>query len=152
MVNGPHATNERRPVMVEGMELMNVAQELSAEQTSMFCSIQGGTHESKVAVFNASNNPDHKVGDYINKVIVVKDVLAELIEVTNDETGEVELTPRVVLIDVDGESYQAVSKGIFNALKKAIAIFGAPTWDEGLPCLIKQVSVGKGSMLTFDVQ
>ena len=134
------------------MELMNVAQELSAEQTSMFCSIQGGTHESKVAVFNASNNPDHKVGDYINKVIVVKDVLAELIEVTNDETGEVELTPRVVLIDVDGESYQAVSKGIFNALKKAIAIFGAPTWDEGLPCLIKQVSVGKGSMLTFDVQ
>ena len=138
--------------MAEGMELMNVAQELSAEQTSMFCSIQGGTHESKVAVFNASNNPDHKVGDYINKVIVVKDVLAELIEVTNDETGEVEVTPRVVLIDTNGESYQAVSKGIFNALKKAIAIFGAPTWDEGLPCLIKQVSVGKGSILTFDVQ
>lgn len=138
--------------MAEGLELMNVAQELSAEQTSMFCSIQGGTHESKVAVFNASNNPDHKVGDYINKVIVVKDVLAELIEVTNDETGEVEVTPRVVLIDANGESYQAVSKGIFNALKKAIAIFGAPTWDEGLSCLIKQVSVGKGSMLTFDVQ
>lgn len=138
--------------MADGMELMNVAQELSAEQTSMFCSIQGGTHESKVAVFNASNNPDHKVGDYINKVIVVKDVLAELIEVTNEETGETELTPRVVLIDMDGKSYQAVSKGIFNALKKAIAIFGSPTWDEGLPCLIKQVSVGKGSMLTFDVQ
>lgn len=138
--------------MADGMELMNVAQELSAEQTSMFCSIQGGTHESKVAVFNASNNPDHKVGDYINKVIVVKDVLAELIEITNDETGEVEVTPRVVLIDMDGKSYQAVSKGIFNALKKAIAIFGAPTWDEGLPCLIKQVSVSKGSMLTFDVQ
>ena len=138
--------------MADGMELMNVAQELSAEQTSMFCSIQGGTHESKVAVFNASNNPDHKVGDYINKVIVVKDVLAELIEVTNGETGEIEVTPRVVLIDMDGKSYQAVSKGIFNALKKAIAIFGAPTWDEGLPCLIKQVSVGKGSMLTFDVQ
>lgn len=138
--------------MADGMELMNVAQELSAEQTSMFCSIQGGTHESKVAVFNASNNPDHKVGDYINKVIVVKDVLAELIEVTNDETGELEVTPRVVLIDMDGKSYQAVSKGIFNALKKAIAIFGAPTWDEGLPCLIKQVSVGKGSILTFDVQ
>ena len=138
--------------MADGMELMNVAQELSAEQTSMFCSIQGGTRENKVAVFNASNNPDHKVGDYINKVIVVKDVLAELIEVTNEETGEVEVTPRVVLIDMDGKSYQAVSKGIFNALKKAIAIFGAPTWDEGLPCLIKQVSVGKGSMLTFDVQ
>ena len=138
--------------MAEGMELINVAQELSANQQSMFCSIQGGTHEAKVAVFNASNNPDHKVGDYINKVINVKDVLAEQIELTDDETGETETAVRVVLIDTAGESYQAVSTGIFNALKKAIAIFGAPTWDEGLPCLIKQVSVGKGSMLTFDVQ
>lgn len=138
--------------MAEGMELMNVAQELSAQQTSMFCSIQGGTIEAKKAVFNASNNPDHKVGDYINKVIVVKDVLAELIEVKNEETGEMEFTPRVVLIDVDGKSYQAVSKGIFNALKKAIAIFGSPTWEDGLPILVKQVSVGKGTMLTFDVQ
>lgn len=138
--------------MAEGMELMNVAQELSAQQTSMFCSIQGGTIEAKKAVFNASNNPDHKVGDYINKVIVVKDVLAELIEVKNEETGEMEFTPRVVLIDVDGKSYQAVSKGIFNALKKAIAIFGSPTWEDGLPILVKQVSVGKGTMLTFDIQ
>ena len=134
------------------MEMMSIAQELSAEQTSMFCSIQGGTHADKVAVFNASNNPNHKVGDYINRTIMVKDVLAELIEVTNEETGELEQTPRVVLIDVNGESYQAVSKGIFNALRKAIAIFGAPTWDEGLPIFIKQVSVGKGSILTFDVQ
>lgn len=138
--------------MAEGMEIMNVAQELSAEQTSMFCSIQGGSYDTKVSVFNASNNPDHKVGDYINKTIKVKDVLAELIEVTNDETGETEIAPRVVLIDMNGESYQAVSKGLFNALKKAIAIFGAPTWDEGLTVLIKQVKVGKGSMLTFDVQ
>ena len=138
--------------MAESMEIINVAQELYANQTSMFCSIQGGTHEAKVAVFNASNNPDHKVGDYINKVILVKDVLAEQIEITNEETGELETAVRVVLIDVDGESYQAVSAGIFNALKKAIAIFGAPTWADGLPCLIKQIKVGRGSMLTFDVQ
>ena len=138
--------------MAESMELINVSQELSENAASMFCSIQGGTKEAKVAVFNASNNPDHKVGDYINKIIVVKDVLAEQIELTNEETGEVEPAVRVVLIDVKGESYQAVSMGIFNALKKAIAIFGSPTWEDGLKCLIKQVSVGKGSMLTFDVQ
>lgn len=138
--------------MAEQMEIMNVAQELSSDCTSMYCSIQGGSHESQVAMFNASNNPDHKIGDYINKVIVVRDVLAEQIELTNEESGEPETAVRVVLIDVDGESYQAVSWGIFNALKKAIAIFGAPTWEEGLPLLIKQVSVGRGSMLTFDVQ
>ena len=138
--------------MSESMELMNVAQELSANQTSMFCSIKGGTRDAKIAVFNASNNPDHKVGDFINKVIMVKDVLAEQIELTNEETGVIEVAVRVVLIDDAGKSYQAASNGIFNALKKAIAIFGEPTWDEPLPCLIKQISVGKGSMLTFDVQ
>lgn len=134
------------------IQKVNVAQELSAEQTSMFCSITGGTREAKAAVFNASNNPTHKVGDFINQVINVKDVLAEQIEVTDEETGEIDTAVRVVLIDDKGESYQAVSTGIFNALKKAIAIFGEPTWDEPLPCLIKQVKVGKGSMLTFDIQ
>lgn len=149
--------------MAEEMGIMNIASELAEGQTSMYCSIQGGTHESKVAVFNASNNPKHKVGDYINKVIKVKDVLAEQVMLTKqDEDGNdvldangdpvMECAPRVVLIDTDGESYQAVSTGIFNALRKAIAIFGAPTWEDGLPCLIKQVKVGRGSMLTFDVQ
>lgn len=138
--------------MAEGMELMNVSQELSADTTSMYCSLQAGTRAERAKVFNASNNPDHKVGDYINKVINVKDVLAEQIQVVNEETGEADLAIRVVLIDDKGESYQAVSAGIFNALKKAITMFGSPTWDEPLPCLIKQVKVGRGSMLTFDVK
>ncbi len=138
--------------MAEGMELVNVAQELSENTTSMYCSLQAGTRAERAKVFNASNNPDHKVGDYINKVIMVKDVLAEQIQVTNEETGDLDLAVRVVFIDDKGESYQAVSSGIFNAVKKAISMFGAPTWDEPLPCLIKQVKVGRGSMLTFDVK
>lgn len=138
--------------MTEGMELVNVAQELSENTTSMYCSLQAGTRAERAKVFNASNNPDHKVGDYINKVIMVKDVLAEQIQVTNEETGDLDLAVRVVFIDDKGESYQAVSSGIFNAVKKAISMFGAPTWDDPLPCLIKQVKVGRGSMLTFDVK
>lgn len=138
--------------MTEGMELVNVAQELSENTTSMYCSLQAGTRAERAKVFNASNNPDHKIGDYINKVIMVKDVLAEQIQVTNEETGELENAVRVVFIDDKGESYQAVSFGIFNAVKKAISMFGNPTWDEPLPCLIKQVKVGRGSMLTFDIK
>lgn len=133
-------------------EIVSISQELSENATTSFCSIQGGTREAKAQVYNAANNPTHKVGDYINKVINVRDVLAEQIEITDEETGVVENAVRVVLIDDKGESYQAVSTGIYNALKRAIQVFGAPTWDEPLPCLIKQVSVGKGSMLTFDIK
>lgn len=136
---------------MESMELANVnttnlAMEMSQGAASMYCSLKAGTREEKARVFNASNNPTHKVGDFINQVIEVKDVLCEVVNVDGEEAI------RTVLIDKNGESYQAVSAGIFSALKKAVQMFGAPTWDEPLPVLIKQVKVGKGTMLTFDVQ
>lgn len=134
------------------MMKVNLAQEMSENASSIFCSVQGGDRKAKAAIYNAANNPDHKVGDFINKVIMVKDVLVEQIELADEQTGELEVCPRVVLIDDKGKAYQAVSVGIFNAVKTAIQVFGAPTWDEPLPMLVKQVPVKNGSMLTLDVQ
>lgn len=148
--NGRRRSPRKGATMAE-MEIMNVAQELSADAKTAYCSIQGATAKERAAVFNASNNPEHKIADYINKTIMVKDVLAEQVELTDEESGEIQTAVRVVLIDTKGESYQAISTGIYSALKRAIQVFGAPTWDEGLPILVKQVAVGKGSMLTFDV-
>lgn len=138
---------------VESVALASVdlSRELSGDARNTFCSVQGGDRATRAKIYNAMNNPEHKVGDYINKVINVKDVLVEVIELANDETGEAEVAPRVVLIDDNGKAYQAVSQGIFNAVKNAIAIFGQPTWEEPLPCLIKQISTKNGSMLTFDI-
>lgn len=133
------------------MQVIDVSAELSENSTSTYCSIKGGDRKTKAKLYNASNNPDHKVGDFINKSIKVKDVLVETIDLVNDETGEVERAPRVVLIDDKGRAYQAVSLGIFNAVKKAIQIFGEPTWDEPIEFTVKQISVKNGSMLTLDV-
>ena len=137
---------------VTAIEKVNLSQELSENATSVYCSVQGGDRKTKALVYNASNNPEHKVADFINKIINVKDVLVEIIQVENEETGEVEEAPRVVLIDDKGAAYQAVSAGMFSAVKKAIQIFGQPTWDEPLPMLIKQISVKRGSMLTAEVK
>lgn len=134
------------------IEKVNIAQELSANATSVYCSIQGGDRKTKAMVYNAANNPEHKVADFINKVINVKDVLVEMIVIENEETGQPDEAPRVVLIDDEGKAYQAVSAGMFNAIKNAIQIFGEPTWDEPLPMLIKQVSVKNGSMLTVEIK
>lgn len=140
----------------------DIRAELSADAPSVFCSLSGGTRAEKARVYNAMNNPEHRIGDCINKELFIKDVLAEMIEVARtddkdnpvfDENGEQvkELVPRIVLIDDKGEAYQAVSTGIFNAVKKAIAVFGAPTWDEPLHIVVKQISLGTNKMLTFDV-
>lgn len=144
----------KEPIMAESVAIdkVNVSQELSTNSTSVYCSVQGGDRKTKALIYNATNNPEYKVADFINKVINVKDVLVEMIVIEDEETGEVEESPRVVLIDDKGKAYQAVSSGMFNAIKKAIQIFGAPTWDEPLPMLIKQVTVKRGSMLTVEVQ
>ena len=133
-------------------EPKNIQAELSEASPSTYCSVKGGDMKAKALVYNAMNNPTHRVGDCINKKLFIKDVLAETITVENEETGEPQDAYRIVLIDKDGESYQAVSNGIFNAVKKAIAVFGAPTWDEPLPIVVKQISLGKNQMLTFDVE
>lgn len=137
--------------MENAMATVNLSAELSEQSTSTYCSIKAGDRKTKAKLYNASNNPSHKIGDYINKKIKIKDVLVEVIEITDEETGDVETAPRVVLIDEKGEAYQAVSAGIFTAVKKAIQIFGEPTWEEPLEVTIKQIPVKNGSMLTFDV-
>lgn len=136
---------------VMAIEKVNLSEELSENSTSVYCSVQGGTREQKALIYNAATNPQHKVADFINKTIMVKDVLIEIIQIENED-GSISEAPRVVLIDGKGEAYQAVSAGMLTAIKRAIQIFGAPTWDEPLPMTIKQVSVKNGSMLTVEVK
>lgn len=116
------------------------------------CSITPtGNRKEDARIFSALNNPEYRIANFINKKIAVTDVLVEIRELLNEESGEIETAPRVVLIDEDGKAYQAVSKGIFNAVQNAYRVFGAAPWEPALEIEIKQVAVGKGSMLTFDV-
>lgn len=142
---------------------LDVKSDLATGGNSTYCSIQATDKASKAKVFNAMNNPDHRVGDFINKQIRLKDVLAEVITmdekdendqpVIDPETGEPRRTQaiRVVLFDDKGESYQAVSTGVYNAVKKLMMVFGAPTWDDPITVEVKQVSLGKNQMLTLNV-
>ena len=116
------------------------------------CSIQKtGDRKEDAKIFSALNNPQFRIADFINKRLKVQNVLVEVRELINEETGAVETAPRVVLIAEDGRAYQSVSKGIFNAVKNAYAVFGSAPWTPPLEIEVKQVNVGKGSMLTFDV-
>lgn len=135
----------------QGLATLDIQNAMSAQGTAAYSSLKAGTLKEKAALYNAMSNPTHKVGDYINRSIRVKDVYVETIEITDEDTGEVVVAPRIVLIDTEGDSYQAVSKGVFSALSRAIKVFGEPTWDDGLPIIIRQVSLGKNQMLTFDV-
>ena len=117
-----------------------------------YCSMLANTDEQRAILFNATNSTPEKIADHVGEEITVKDVYVEAVQCINRETQEVRTCPRVVLISADGIGYQAVSVGIFGALKKLFAIFGTPdSWQNPRRIKIRQINLGTNRMLTFDV-
>lgn len=139
--------------MANELAKTNINTMLAQDAGTTYCSIEIDPKDRKSAakVFDALNNPTFQVADYINKSIEVSNVLLEVAEIVNEDTGEVTRAPRVVLIDAQGNSYQAVSIGMFNAVKNAFRCFGAAPWEPALVFDIKQKPVKNGSMLTANV-
>ena len=120
-------------------------------QKPAYCSIVAESFDDKAKIFNAMSSPDERLRNHINEIIKIRDVYCEIVECVNKETRETSEAPRVVLIDTEGKSYQCVSTGIFNSLKRLFTVFGMPTWDKGVPCKVKQVSNGERQILTLVV-
>ena len=120
------------------------------DSNRFYCSMVGETLEEKAKVFRAITNSDYKIADCINQTIYTKDVFCEVVDLPNQD-GEIHACYRVVLIDKDGKSYQAVSTGIYNAVSSLFALFGEPTWQEPIPLKVKQINKDKKRMLTLDI-
>lgn len=126
--------------------------DLTAERKTQFCSMIPKNEDEEVVLFNAMNNPEKRIGDCINMTINVKHVFCEVVTCVNRETGDSNLCPRIVLIDTDGVGYQAVSLGVFSALKKIFAIKGSPTtWKKPVKLQVVQITKGDRKLLTFNM-
>lgn len=126
--------------------------DLTAERKVQYCSMVPKNEDEEIILFNAMNNPEKRIGDCINMTIEVKHVFCEVVTCINRETGEGNLCPRIVLIDKDGTGYQAVSLGIFSALKKIFSIKGDPkTWKKPVKLMVSQVTKGDRKLLTFNM-
>lgn len=128
----------------------DISVDMTSRQLS-FSSLSAETDEEKAHLFNAINNPEKRLADCINMKIKAKDLYIEVVNCTNEETGEITACPRIVIIDDKGVAYQAVSLGIYSALKKVIQIFGAPTWEKPITLEVKQVTKGTRKMLTLNI-
>lgn len=116
----------------------------------LYCSRKAETPEEKAVIYNAINNPDVKLADHVNNVIVMRDIIVQSVNVMNEKTGEPVAAPRVTIIDTDGNSYSCVSVGVYNALLNICGIFGRPSWPDGLPVKVRQINRGSNRILTLD--
>lgn len=116
-----------------------------------YCSMIAETEEQKTILYNAMNNPEKRIADCINETISVKEIFIEVVFPVNEKTGESNACPRIVLIDADGIGYQAVSLGLYGAIRKAISAFGEPnTWSAPRQFKVKQITKGEKKLLTLD--
>ena len=132
---------------------ITIANVVNAQAGTSLCSIkpEPGNKEQAKVIFNAMNNPTHNLRDFVNKKILVENVLIEIADILNVDTGEIDRVPRTVLIAPDGTSYQATSKGVFTSIKNAYVALGDAPWKGGIEFEVKQKAVGRGQMLTLEM-
>jgi len=124
---------------------MNMILDLTAPKRQAYCSVDVAnlTEDEEVDFFNAINSTEKKVGDFINKTIVVKHVYCEMVTLTDSETGEQTVAPRTVLIGEDGTGYGTCSKAVFGSLSKLFGMCGEPsTWKTPKHIEVRQVNSG----------
>ena len=133
----------KRREIVDGAEMIV---DLQTAETC-YCSMTPTTPEERKALYNAVNAPTHRLSEFIGQEITVTDVYAEIVTLTNEQTGEVTKAPRIVLFG-NGESWTCTSTGIYGALKKLFSVFGTPDeWTEPLTLRVKQIERGNGKRL-----
>lgn len=99
--------------------------------------------------YNAVSQPDMALKECVNIPIAMTHVSIEVCEVRSEQNGDV-IAPRIVIMDKDGKSYQAVSVGVYQSLKRIFALFGTPdTWSEPLVVVPMLTSTKKGQVLSL---
>lgn len=119
------------------------------DENNVFLSLKAD--EDKKVIANAIVSADYKLGDFINKVIRVKDLYIEPTEFINEETGETSHGHRVILFDENKVSYETCSTGVYNALKRIVSVYGFPTWEVPIEMEIKQIQRKERKIMTIKI-
>lgn len=82
------------------------------------------TVDGKMALYNAMQTSD-RVDEHLNEPMHVTNVLAQAVEVANQETGEINSSTRVVIHAEEGD-FAASSPTLAHAFGNLFAIFGTP--------------------------
>lgn len=118
---------------------------LTNADSQFFCSIEDdGSREAKIKVYNAINSKGISLDDTKGTVLEIVDVACHPVTLVDENTGEVVQTLRTILIDKDGNNFDAVSQGVVSSLQKIFAIVGHPTYNPPLKLKVVEQKTRKG--------
>lgn len=106
--------------------------------------------DGKMALYNAMQTSD-KVDDHLNEPLHVTNVLAQAIEVVNQENGELNQSTRVVIHSEEGD-FAAASPTLARAFGNLFAIFGTPdVWSKPITLKVVEKKSRRGYKF-FDLE
>ena len=136
-------SNESLAMTSDYFQKINLARDIAGGGKG-YCTMKAEDIKAKATLYNACANPD-KLSDCINIPIKMIHFFVEVIQCANKETGEIVSVPRVVIIDEKGKGYQAVSVGIYNAIKRIVSMFGNPAeWEKPISVVCQHVDLKNG--------
>lgn len=108
------------------------------------------TMDGKMALYSAMQTSG-KVDEHLNEPLHVTNVLAQAIEVANQETGEINPSTRVVIHAEEGD-FAAASPTLAHSFGNLFAIFGTPdTWTAPLVLKVVEKKSRRGHKF-FDLE
>lgn len=84
------------------------------------------------------------LGEQIGKVVRIRHVLSHRVESVDEETGEVTVRDRIVVVAPDGKAYATMSDGIRRSLQMLMAVRGLPPWAPPLAVCVEQQNTRRG--------
>ena len=95
--------------------------------------IDTSTREGKIKLYSALQNAE-KLDEHLNEPLNMTNAVAQAVQVTDDQTGEISNTVRVIIVtDDNNKAYAATSPTLAAGLNTMFGIFGTPnTWTEPL--------------------
>lgn len=107
--------------------------------------------ESRKTLFNMLNNPHIRLSAMVGQGINAQFYVLDDVSITNQETGEVCQTQRLVIRAVDGETYHTMARGLIDSFIRILDVFG-DDWDAGFTLMVRQINTTGGKRtFTFDI-
>lgn len=124
-----------------------------SDENPMYCSLVVETTEDKATLYNATQNPEMKVSDFINQELDFTDVYMEQVEFEDEDTGEIRKGIRTVFFTPEGKGVMAVSNGIARSLYGIFRIFGTPDQWGGqiMRVMVRQKETARGRTFKLEV-
>lgn len=99
--------------------------------------IDTSTFDGKVKLYSALQNAE-KLADHLNEPLRMVNAVAQSVQVTDEQTGEMTSSARVIIVTDDDKAYAATSPTLLAGLNTMFGIFGTPnTWKQ--PIAVKVV-------------